>query len=275
MDSEGPGKFRGGSGLSMAIVPHDVPEVPDVMIHSHGVALPSAPGISGGHPGAFNRLKIKRNTNLSSLFERGIMPTDMSEIESETEETPPAFAHSRLGADDIFECDGGGGGGYGDPLERATGDVLSDIERGLISRAAAQARYGAIITGEPATVDQAATDAERASIRAERQRSAKGPSARPSPDGGAPIGPVNEFLDIVRDGDGLVVRCRCGCTLGSSVEDYRNGLALREIEQPSDALASAATGETSSFAIREYFCPGCWTLIDTDVAPAETNASFG
>ena len=88
-DSEGPGKMRGGVGLTMAFIPHDVPEVPDVMIHCHGVTFPSAAGVSGGHPGAINRLRIKRNTNIETLFARGIMPGGLTEIEGDAEETPP------------------------------------------------------------------------------------------------------------------------------------------------------------------------------------------
>jgi N-methylhydantoinase B len=60
-----------------------------------------------------------------------------------------------------------GGGGYGDPMERAVEKVLSDVKNGLVSVKGAQEDYGVIITN-PATldVDMTATEALRAKRRA-------------------------------------------------------------------------------------------------------------
>lgn len=272
IDSGGPGKFRGGLGLSMAFMPHDVPEIPDVIIHCHGVTFPSAFGLSGGYPGEINRITIKRNTNIITLFERGIMPAQLTEIEDE-EETPPPFAHTRLKAGDVFVCVGGGGGGYGDPLDRAPELVMNDVRKGLVSREAASKRYGVVINGERLVLDPDGTRRERAAILADRQRSARS-SGRPLPPSqrecGTAVAGVNEYLSIVLGPQGPVIRCRCGLVLCPASDNYRDSLAVREVIGHTDVFASEKPFHTPSFVLKEFFCPGCWTLIETEVSMAET-----
>ncbi len=63
-----------------------------------------------------------------------------------------------------------GGGGWGDPLDRAVDAVVRDVLWGKVSRAAARADYGVAVVGsddDPA-VDVAATDGLRAELRAAR-----------------------------------------------------------------------------------------------------------
>ncbi|HEY5609014.1 MAG TPA: hydantoinase B/oxoprolinase family protein [Alphaproteobacteria bacterium] len=268
-DSEGPGKQRGGVGLSMAYMPHDVAGIPDVMIHTHGVTFPSAHGLSGGYPAAINRLTIKRGTNIAELFQRGILPGEMAEIDARSEETPAPFAHDRLAKGDIFEVSGGGGGGYGDPLDRAPERVADDVARGLVSRESAAARYGVVLNGTRA--DATATAAKRAATKAERKSSAAKPRCAPLSANGA-AGPlvagINEYLSIVQAPAGAVVRCRCGCILLQAAEDYHQCLAVRETAGQTHPLGRDR--ETPGFTVREFFCPNCWTVVDIAVVMAET-----
>jgi N-methylhydantoinase B len=273
IDSGGAGKFRGGLGLSMAITPHDVAEISDVMIHTHGVTVPSALGLSGGYPSELNRVAIRRKTDVAALFERGIMPTDLSELEDE-EETPPNFVHTRLDAGDILICTGGGGGGYGDALERSPDLVVRDVGRGLISRDAAKTRYGVMLDKEKPVLDSAATSAERSAIRAERQRSARSsdrsPPARQT-EADATVASVNEYLSIASGPQGPVVRCRCGFVLCSASDDYRINLSVREISgQAPDIFASGKPVHLPPYVVKEFFCPGCWTIVETDVTMIAT-----
>lgn len=60
----------------------------------------------------------------------------------------------------------GGGGGWGDPLERDTGAVRWDVVEGFVSRDEARAAYGVVLDPDDASVDHAATDALRADRRA-------------------------------------------------------------------------------------------------------------
>jgi N-methylhydantoinase B len=52
---------------------------------------------------------------------------------------------------------GGGGGGYGDPLNRKPEKVLQDYRDGLISIEAAKTEYGVVINSDEQTVDESAT----------------------------------------------------------------------------------------------------------------------
>jgi N-methylhydantoinase B len=55
----------------------------------------------------------------------------------------------------------GGGGGYGDPLQRDPAHVLSDVLNGYVSPKAARDVYGVALTGREPRVDEAATAALR------------------------------------------------------------------------------------------------------------------
>lgn len=58
----------------------------------------------------------------------------------------------------------GGGGGWGDPLEREPGRVQTDVVAGYVSAAAARERYGVVLT-EELEVDEESTTEARSSLR--------------------------------------------------------------------------------------------------------------
>jgi N-methylhydantoinase B len=60
-----------------------------------------------------------------------------------------------------------GGGGYGDPLERTTGEVLADFHDGYVSADGAREDYGVVITD--GAVDDVATGDLRRSMLASRR----------------------------------------------------------------------------------------------------------
>jgi N-methylhydantoinase B len=69
---------------------------------------------------------------------------------------------------DVFRHEVAGAGGWGDPLERAPAAVLKDVRNELISVSAAQDEYGVVIDPQHWTVDDAATQRLRATLRAAR-----------------------------------------------------------------------------------------------------------
>ncbi len=73
------------------------------------------------------------------------------------------FTNVILREGDEVLIDSPGGGGYGPPLERATGLVAKDVSFGAVSVEAARKLYGVVVSGGPgaATVDEAATRALR------------------------------------------------------------------------------------------------------------------
>ena len=121
--------------------------------------------------------------------------------------SPSKFSSIRLERGDRLSTVTGGGGGFGDPLERDPVHVLEDVREGLISAAEARREYGVVLTGgdEEMRVDESATRRLRAKHEhADDSRSA--PAVVPPP---ALTGPE---ADDVRRVDALIagVRSRIG-----------------------------------------------------------------
>ena len=64
-------------------------------------------------------------------------------------------------------------GGYGDPLEREPGQVVSDICDGFTTLEQAREDYGVVIDEGSLTVDAAATDELRSKLRSSQEAGAK------------------------------------------------------------------------------------------------------
>ena len=80
--------------------------------------------------------------------------------------------------------DYGGGGGWGDPLDRPAQAVLDDVLDEYVSVEGAERDYGVVLTGslEELTleIDEAATEQRRAAMRAGARRLSPGrPGRRP------------------------------------------------------------------------------------------------
>ena len=73
---------------------------------------------------------------------------------------PSKVQYTQVSAGDRFVCLGAGGGGYGDPRQRDTLDVLEDVLDGYIDAEMAREAFGVVI-GPDMIVDEAATAALR------------------------------------------------------------------------------------------------------------------
>jgi acetophenone carboxylase len=67
----------------------------------------------------------------------------------------------------------GGGGGYGDVIERDPDAVAKDLKDGMITREVAEKIYRVALDPETQLVDQARTERMRAATRRERLRKGK------------------------------------------------------------------------------------------------------
>jgi N-methylhydantoinase B len=83
--------------------------------------------------------------------------------------TPGKVGGFHLMKDDVLVLRSAGGGGYGDPLERAADRVLSDWREGYISAERCRERYGVVVTTS-GDVDVAATEELRRQLAARRLR---------------------------------------------------------------------------------------------------------
>ena len=137
-DSGGPGRYRGGLGQIIELESGEA--APILLLACVDRTKHPARGREGGGPGRLGHLALRSGQVLSGMGEQTIPAGD------------------RL----LFETPGGGG--YGDPLERAPDDVARDVRRGLVSPEAALRSYG-VVLGEDGGVDGPATEAQRRSLR--------------------------------------------------------------------------------------------------------------
>lgn len=166
-DSGGPGRYRGGTGGEIAIVPHDAPEGGmHYVLSGKGSSFPQSDGLGGGYPGAVNDyiwLHAPENQPATTF-------SDTLEAIPGRPEPIDWGVFPLLGKDALY-IRWNGGGGIGDPLARPAPEVSRDVQEGVVSKAAARAIYGVVFDG--GRVDDAATGALRAAMRQERLETAK------------------------------------------------------------------------------------------------------
>jgi N-methylhydantoinase B len=143
-DSGGAGKYRGGLGLE---------------VHSRGFI-----------DGRWNLEQSDRRNCLPwGLWGGGKGTCSESSVKKpgENDFRPMHGFRTPLPADTEVFMRTGGGGGWGDPLDRDIDRVQNDVREGFVSHEAAAQLYGVIVR-EDFSVDAAATTAKRAAIKAER-----------------------------------------------------------------------------------------------------------
>ncbi|HLS45986.1 MAG TPA: hydantoinase B/oxoprolinase family protein [Ornithinicoccus sp.] len=142
-DSGGAGLHRGGNGVDVS---YRFLEPGTIAIHDdRWLTYPW--GVLGGAPGARSTKWIERADGT-----REVLPSKVHDVD--------------VARDDVLHFVTWGGGGWGDPLERAVDLVAMEVKRGLVSADGAR-NYG-VVCDESGTVDEAATEALRAQVRAGR-----------------------------------------------------------------------------------------------------------
>jgi acetone carboxylase gamma subunit len=79
--------------------------------------------------------------------------------------------------------------------------------------------------------------------------------------------PINEYLRIVGHGAEAVTACRCGHEIAPASENYKEHVLLREgpVQAAGPWVDPNNVGK-DRFVCREFFCPGCLTLLDVEIA---------
>lgn len=168
-DIGGPGKFRGGNSLTAAFVPWDTPSPWVTRLFGDGFDARSGTGVSGGYPAAHTAMFVLRNSDVKNKLQDGELPGCVEEITGERDYCyPKALIH--VNPDDVFVFWNGGGGGYGDPLERDPELVLQNVRDGDVTIGHAREAYGVAIDQETMSVNIEATESLRKEMRDERLR---------------------------------------------------------------------------------------------------------
>ena len=149
-DTGGAGRFRGGAAMRrtwrMAAEEGILQVRADRQTHRPY-------GLGGGGPGAAGRNLLNPDSDAEQVLHAKLTMT------------------FRRG--EVFRHQLPGGGGYGDPLDRALGAVAKDLRDGLVTIAGAAADYGVVAQGDPPEIDVPATNALRARLRASRPAAAE------------------------------------------------------------------------------------------------------
>jgi N-methylhydantoinase B len=138
-NSAGPGQHRGGDGLIRAI--RTLRPARLFFLDERHRSRPW--GLHGGRAAEPNDAWVER-------------------ADGTLQHLPSKFDGLRLNAGDMFVMRTGGGGGWGDPLDRDPERVARDVRVGVLSPERARDYYGVIVTGTPLRLDRNATDEWRA-----------------------------------------------------------------------------------------------------------------
>jgi N-methylhydantoinase B len=109
-----------------------------------GLRVPRAYGTNGGSAGTINTLRLA--------------PFDGSDFDA------PTYGIRNIGPTRI-ELISGGGGGWGDPLDRPADQVLRDVCDEIVSVEAAREIYGVVLDVSNESVDVDGTEVQRGSLR--------------------------------------------------------------------------------------------------------------
>ncbi len=275
-DSGGAGKWRGGTGLRSAITPYRAASI-SIVTNTGGqsVTTQNGPGLFGGFPSPAGHYTIRRDTNLNALMAARHVPASIDDLDAgETIRLRSKSNGTALESGDVFEVRIGGGGGYGDPLERAPDLVARDVLLGAVSGAAAMAIYGVVIAAD-GTVTEPATTTRRGALRNERKawRKVEGGTANAAAvkATGAADRSVHEYVVATdRDGARILACAQCGHEYCGYHGSYKTGALVHE-----GPVTLIPTGQDPSFytddsmVFRRYCCPGCHVQIATEIARAD------
>jgi N-methylhydantoinase B len=247
-DAGGAGRFRGGASVDAAFTAYGTDALDGTTLGMRR-AIP-LPGLLGGYPGACTLFEVGNGTRRTV----GLNATGV-----------------RLAAGETFHFANASGSGLGDPLEREPERVVLDVRDGYVTAAAARAVYG-VVVGAGGAVDAEATAAARDAVRAARRARAMFPQRIADPSRTLrPVGRLSASVEVVRTGGALVARCAgCGAGLVRAPAGWKSGAGVAETAVGSAEYA-AITGAWAPFraagevVFREYLCPGCVRLFETEV----------
>jgi len=254
-DSGGAGGNRGGVGHEFALTPLRSEEWAsiDLSTYGRGIEIPHANGLFGGYPALTTTYSKLTGTG---LWDDGNLAVGETTPPKTGEVTSVEWGRFSLDLGDVYRVEtGGGGGGYGDPVQRAPRRVSEDRATGRVSPAMAERLYGV-----PASESEGVAQ-RRGRMREDRQ---SGTDHTPPVDAGDTDPTeyrLGEELAVVADGSGShYVSCEnCSTVLCSLAENWREAASVRE--RPATELGYE--GAHDELLLRECSCPHCGVLLDT------------
>jgi N-methylhydantoinase B/oxoprolinase/acetone carboxylase alpha subunit len=152
-DNAGPGKYRGGSGMSYGVRVH---KTPGFYMQTFGLAsrFPTNSGLFGGYAANVRPAIRIMGAGRDQALPDGQQMAPRNEFDLQL--TPAQQLGTVFHDGDFIGVTGPGGAGFGDVLERDPEAVAADVCSGIISRWTAENVYCVVFDGEQ-RVDQQAT----------------------------------------------------------------------------------------------------------------------
>ncbi|MBW1773494.1 MAG: hydantoinase B/oxoprolinase family protein [Deltaproteobacteria bacterium] len=250
-DSGGAGRYRGGCGVLVAVIPHKAPGVRFSLVEDRRL-VPSH-GFMGGYPGASHHWLVGRQIDVSRTIREGL--GDDEEIFSKMELASPITVLDQ-GPEDVFVFNSSGGGGIGDPLNRDPEKVARDVLWNFESRKKAKVIYGVVFKPGTLDVDETQTKQVREKIRADRiLDGTKVESNGPWQD--------KDYVILESSTQGFRQLCsRCGRILAPSADNWKKNVIHRELRM--DETGMRIPGD-QRVILRQYICPDCGLILDCEV----------
>jgi N-methylhydantoinase B len=255
-DSGGAGKWRGGLSAESCFIPHGTDKITQDTLSS-GNAIPTSTGMMGGYPGAVNRYRFLRDTNVFEKIKSSELVQDMDELQGEPETLQLRQEDFVQNPSDVYAVLWSGAGGFGDPLEREPAKVQADVDNGNVSAEAAREIYGVVLNDAQAT----------AKLREEKRLGRIG----------KPSGTKLDDKATLRATENLAVRngrwccAKCATDLGPLSHNYKAGCVRNDL--PIKA-SNPIVGDPRRFIdptpqFRQFCCPGCGLAIENEIAIAD------
>jgi N-methylhydantoinase B len=258
-DSGGAGKFRGGLSAESCFIPHGTDRITHDTLSS-GNAVPTSTGMMGGYPGAVNRYRFLKESNILEKMKQSELVNDIDELEGTPETLQLRQQDFAQNPADVYAVLWSAAGGFGDPLERDPAKVAADVDNGDVSEKAALEIYGVVLG------DERGTERRRAEIRARRIHDRSAPPRKLE---GKPLLLATEGLAI--HANRRFGCAKCGADLGPVSHNYKDHCVRNDL--PIEA-ANPIVGDPKRFIdptpqFRQFCCPGCGLAIENEVALAD------
>lgn len=181
VDNCGFGRQRGGHGYQQ-IATHKDTKAWGYMVNVIGSKFPSTYGIFGGYaPGCYPLCKVK-DVNVFDVMKdnRDLMRYTIADIMNEQPFPEATYSAHHCGLQfelgqpgELYMITQGGGGGYGDVLERDPADIAKDWADSIVSRRTIEDIYCVVMDYDTGAIDQQATEKARTEEREARLARAK------------------------------------------------------------------------------------------------------
>ena len=263
-DSGGAGKYRGGLSAESCFIPHNTDVITQDTLSS-GNATPTSPGMMGGYPSTTNAYTFRRNSDILERMTARRMIEDIAEVSGQDEQLQLRQENFLQHKADVYAVRWTGGGGFGDPMDRAFDDIAEDLEHFAITPEAARAIYGVVLKAD-GSIDAPASEQLRADVRAARVRKADKPARQRA---GELYCEASVNLHVKHDAAGHYWACaKCSTDLGPLSGNYKDGCVCEDnpVSASNPLIGDPRVFIDDDVTFRQFFCPGCGAQLDNEIA---------